>query len=78
MTVQAAYCINFLRSQRKRCFSFHYNGSNSSLFINVLKLYQYKTKRSETKPYPFYLENIFKCFAANNTKKKKEREKKND
>ena len=47
------------------------------MFVNVLKLYQYKTKRSETKPYPFYLENIFKCFAANNTKKKKkEREKK--
>ena len=46
------------------------------MFVNVLKLYQYKTKRSETKPYPFYLENIFKCFAANNTKKKKKREKK--
>ena len=46
------------------------------MFVNVLKLYQYKTKRSETKPYPFYLENIFKCFAANNTKKKKKKKKK--
>ena len=53
MTVQAEYYINFLRSQRKLCFSFHYNGSNNSLFVNVLKLYQYKTKNSEAKAYPF-------------------------
>ena len=46
------------------------------MFVNVLKLYQYKTKRSETKPYPFYLENISKCFAANNTKKKKKKREK--
>ena len=56
-------------------FKSSYDGSNSPLFVNVLKLYQYKTKRSETKPYPFYLENIFKCFAANNMKKKKEKKK---
>ena len=41
------------------------------MFINVLKLYQYKAKNSETKPYPFYLENIFKIFPANNIKKEK-------
>ena len=56
-------------------FKSSYDGSNSPLFVNVLKLYQYKTKRSETKPYPFYLENIFKCFAANNMKKKKKKKK---
>ena len=57
-------------------FKSSYDGSNSPLFVNVLKLYQYKTKRSEKKPYPFYLENIFKYFAAKNKKKKKKKKEK--
>ena len=29
LTAEAEYYINFLRSERKFCLSFHYNGSNS-------------------------------------------------
>ena len=28
LTAEAEYYINFLRSERKFCLSFHYNGSN--------------------------------------------------
>ena len=52
-------------------FKSPYDGSNSSLIVDILKLYQYKVKNSETKPYPLCLEKIFKSFAANNMKKKK-------
>ena len=40
-------------------FKSPYDGSNSSLIVDILKLYQYKAKK------------IFKSFAANNMKKKK-------
>ena len=52
ITAEAEYSMNFLRSQ---IFlkSFPYNQSNSSLFVNVLKLYQYKAKNPEIKPNSF-------------------------
>ena len=38
-----------------------YNGSNSFLFIiNTVKMYQYKAKDSEIKPYPLCLNNVSK------------------
>ena len=43
LSVEAQYSINFSRSNRKFCF-FHYNGSNSFLFVNATKIYQFKTK----------------------------------
>ena len=32
--------------------SFHYNGSNSFVFVNATKIYQFKTKDSEMKNIP--------------------------
>ena len=49
LTEEAQYLINFSRSNRNFCLSLHYNGSNSFLFINVTKIYQFKAKDSETK-----------------------------
>ena len=46
---EAQYSINFSRSNRNFCLSLHYNGSNSFLFINVTKIYQFKAKDSEIK-----------------------------
>ena len=50
--------------------SLHYNGSNSFLFVNAVKMCQYKAKDSEIKPYPICLGNISKDFTINNMKKK--------
>ena len=38
--------------------SIHYNGSNSFLFVNAVKMYQFKAKDSEMKPYPLCRGNI--------------------
>ena len=46
-----------------------YNGSNSFLFINGVKMYQFKAKNSEVEPYPLCSGNISKDFAIDNKKK---------
>ena len=52
LTAEAQYLIDFSRSNRKSCLSLHYNGSNSFLFVNATKVYQFKAKDSETKNIP--------------------------
>ena len=47
----------------------HFNGSNSFLFVNATKMYQYRAKDSEIKKYPFSLGNISGDFSANSMKK---------
>ena len=42
ITAEAEYSINFWKSQRKFCL--HYNESKSFLFVNALRMYQYKAK----------------------------------
>ena len=42
--------------------SLHYNGSNSFLFVNATKMYQFKAKDSEIKDYALRLGNISKDF----------------
>ena len=51
LTAEAEYSINFSRSERKFCWSLHYNGSNSFLFVNATEIYQFKAKNSEIKPH---------------------------
>ena len=62
LTAEAKYLINFWRSQRKFCLSLHQNGSNSFLFVNVTKIYQFKANDSEIKKYSLCLGNISKGF----------------
>ena len=69
LTAEAQYSINFSRSNRKFCLSLHYNGSNSFLFVNATKIYQFKVKDSEIKKYPLCLGNVSGDFSANDTKK---------
>ena len=59
---------NFSRSRRKLCLSLHYNRNNSFLFVNATKIYQFKAKMSDIKPYPLFLGNISKDFTANKIK----------
>ena len=47
----------------------HYNGSDRFLFINAVKMYQFKAKDSEIKPYSLFLVNIEKTFRVDNMKK---------
>ena len=52
--------------------SLHYNGSNSFLFVNATKVYQFKAKNSEIKDYALCLGNVSKDFTINKMKKKQD------
>ena len=41
----------------------------ATVFVNATKIYQFKTKNSEIKPYPLCLGNISKDFTAYSMKK---------
>ena len=54
------YSTNFTESNKKFCFSLHYNGANSYLFVNGTKIHRFKAKDSEIVLYPLCLGNISK------------------
>ena len=43
LTAEDKYPINFTQSGKKFVLSLHYNGSNSFLFVNFTKIYQFQT-----------------------------------
>ena len=45
LTAEAKYPINFTQSRKRLVISLHYNGSNSFLFVNDTKIYQFKDKK---------------------------------
>ena len=49
LTGEAKYPINFRQSGERFILSLHYNESNSFLFVNATKVYQFKAKNSEIK-----------------------------
>ena len=65
-TAEAQYSVNFSRSNRKNCLSMHYNGNNSFLYVNAIKIYRFKAKDSEIKQYPLCLGTISGDSSANN------------
>ena len=69
ITVEAIYPINFTELGRKFALSWHYNGSNSFLFVNATKMHQFKVKDSEIKPYTLYSGNISRDLKIDNMKK---------
>ena len=60
------YSINFTESGKRFVLSLHHNGSNSFLFINTVKMCQFKAKDLEIKPYSLCLGNISLDFTLNN------------
>ena len=66
LTTEAKYPINFTQSGKRFILSLHYNGSNSFLFVNATKVYQFKAKDSEIKDYALCLGNVSKAFTTNN------------
>ena len=69
LKAEAKYPINFTKSGKRFVLSLHYIRSNSFLFVNATKIYQFKAKDSEIKDYPFYSVNIPKDFTISNMKK---------
>ena len=63
LTAEAEYFIDFSQQGRKFCLCLHYDGSNCYLFVNGVKIYQFKTKDTELNANPLCLENISKDFA---------------
>ena len=49
LTVEAKHPINFIKSGKRFVLMINHNGSNSFLFVNATKIYQFKTKNSEKK-----------------------------
>ena len=72
LTAKGKYPINITQSGKIFLLSLHYNGSNSFLFVNATKVYQFKVKNTEIKNYILCLSNISRNFAINNMKKKKQ------
>ena len=69
LTAEAIYPINFTQPNKRFALSLHCNGSNSFLFVNATKIYQFKAKNSEIKDYVLCLGNISRDFTINDTKK---------
>ena len=51
-TAEKEYPRNFTEQQNKFCFSLHYNGMNSYIFVNVIETYKFKAKDSEINAAP--------------------------
>ena len=66
LTAEAIYPINFTQPNKRFVLSLHYNGSNSFLFVNATRIYQFRAKNSETKYDTLCLGNILKDFTINN------------
>ena len=41
----------------KSCLSWHYNGTNSYLFVNGAEIHKFKAGYTEVNPIPLYLGN---------------------
>ena len=60
LTAEAKYPIDFTEARKRFVLSLPFNGSNSFLFVNATKIYQFKAKESEIKGYTLCLVNISK------------------
>ena len=66
ITAEAKCSINFTEFKKRFVLSLHYCGSNSFLFVSATKMYQFKGKGSEIKPYILSFDNILKDFTIDN------------
>ena len=71
LTAEAKYPINFTQLRKRLVLSLYYSGSNSFLFVNARKIYQFKAKYSKIKDNTLCLGNISKDFTINDMEKKK-------
>ena len=64
------YSPNFTVDSKIFCFSLHYNGDNSYLFVNNKEFTKFKTKNSELTKYPICLGDLSKDYNPNAQYKK--------
>ena len=69
LAAEAIHPINFTQPNKRFVLSLHYNESNSFLFVNATKIYQFKAKDSKIKDNALCLGNISKDFTINNMRK---------
>ena len=69
LSAKNIYSINFTEHNKKLCFSLHYNGANSYLFVNGTEIIKLKAKDSEIVATPLCLRNILKDWSVDNMKK---------
>ena len=60
LSAEKIYSINFTENNKKFSLGLHYNGANSYLFVNGIKIYKSKAKDSEIVATPLCLGNISK------------------
>ena len=63
------YAINFTVTRKKSCWSLHYNGANSYLFVNGTEICKFKAKDSEIVGTPLCLGKISKDWSTDNMKR---------
>ena len=69
LTAEVKYPLNFIQSERRFVLSLHYNGSDSFLFVDATKIYQFDAKDLEIKKNSLRLGNIWKDFTIDNMRK---------
>ena len=69
ITAEAKYPIVFTGSGKRFLTSLYYNGSNSFLFVNAAKMWDFKAKNSEINSYTLNIGNISKPFTLSGMKK---------
>ena len=63
LTAEAVHSINFTKQGKKFCLSLCYNENNSYLFVEGVKMFQFKAKDSEFVNYATRLGNNSKYFS---------------
>ena len=66
LTAEKMYSVNVTEHNKKLCLSFHYNGTNSYLFVNGEEIHEFKAKYSEIVATPLYLGKISKDWSVYN------------
>ena len=69
LAAERLYLINFTKENTKFCWSLHYNGANSYLFVNGTEIIKFRAKDSEIAVYPLCLGNISEHWSVDNMKK---------
>ena len=62
LTAEAKCSIKFSRSNQNFCIIPHDNGSDSFLFVNATKIYQFKARDSEIKKISLVFRKFFRRF----------------
>ena len=68
LIAEKMYLISFTVTKNKCCFSLHYNGANSYLFVNGTEIYKFKAKDYKIVAAPSCLGNISKDWSVDNIK----------